>query len=269
MNELFLDDFFADQWRAKDPFVAVDEISGEIFRKVKNRRTLRFECGGRSFFLKSHGGVGWHEIFKNLFSFKLPVLGAGNEFRAIRKLERLGIPTMYCAAYGERGGNPAHRKSFIVTGDLGCIPSLEDICGKWQASPPDPRFKRALIDRVAKTSRVLAVNGMNHRDYYLCHFLMREGEGEFTLHLIDLHRMEIRRKIPYRYLIKDLGGLWFSAMDAALSRTDVLRFVAAYSGRSLREELALNGKLWRDVARVGDKLYLKVHNRPPRHTFAL
>ena len=269
MNELFLDAFFTEQWRGKDAFTVVDQLSGEVFREVKNRRTLRFECAGESFFLKYHGGVGWREIFKNLFSLKLPVLGAGNEFRAIRKLEQLGIDTMYCAAYGERGANPARRKSFIVTGDLGSIPSLEDICATWQAAPPKPHFKRALISRVAKVSRALAANGMNHRDYYLCHFLLKSGEGEdFTLHLIDLHRMEIRRKIPYRYLIKDLGGLWFSAMDANLSRADVLRFIAVYSGRPLREELTVNGKLWNDVARVGDKLYCKVHNRPPRHSFS-
>lgn len=53
------------------------------------RRTLRIEVAGQGYlFVKIHRGVGWKEILKNLLSLRLPVLGAGNEWRAIARLAR-------------------------------------------------------------------------------------------------------------------------------------------------------------------------------------
>ena len=64
-------------------------LNGECFRELANRRTLRFELAGRRYFLKAHYGVGWREILKNLLQFRLPVLGARNEWRAMQRLQAL------------------------------------------------------------------------------------------------------------------------------------------------------------------------------------
>ncbi|MDD4818474.1 MAG: lipopolysaccharide core heptose(I) kinase RfaP [Victivallaceae bacterium] len=258
--KLYLDENFTGLWRGHDPFAAVSAIEGEVFRRVKSRRTLRFELGGKIWFLKHHLGVGWGEIVKNLLVFKLPVIGAGNEYRAIRKLEAIGVKTMHCAAYGERNLNPAARESFIVTAEIPEAESLEDTAKR--AIPA--ALKRRLIREVAAVSRRLHDNGVNHRDYYLCHFLLSSGE----LHLIDLHRMQIRRRIPAHYLFKDMGGLWFSAMDAKLSRTDCFRFIAAYSGRPPAVELRENRRFWQKINRVGEKLYRREFGRDPQHAFS-
>lgn len=268
--KLFLDEFFRIFWKGKDPFAEVELLEGKVFRAIKNRRTVNFMVGDRSFFLKHHRGVGWGEIFKNLLSFKLPVIGAGNEFRAIRKLEEVGLKTMHCSAYGEKGFNPAARNSFIITADIGASRSLEEVAAEQTSRPVSRRQKTALIRRVAAISRTLHDNGINHRDYYLCHFLMKanaDNADGFDLYLIDLHRVGIRRKVPARYLFKDMGGLWFSAMDARLSRADCLRFIAAYAAGDLRTELATNAVFWQKINHVGEKLYWKEHNRPPRHAF--
>lgn len=268
---LFLDEFFRRLWLGKDPFAEVERLEGRVFRQIKNRRTIKFAIDGKSFFLKHHRGVGWGEICKNLFSLKLPVIGAGNEFRAIRKLEELQIKTMHCSAYGEKGLNPANRNSFIITEDIGPHRSLEEVAAEQGAKPLSRELKLALIRRVAAVSRKLHDNGVNHRDYYLCHFLMQDNSAAadgFDLYLIDLHRVGIRKKIPARYLFKDMGGLWFSAMDAGLSKADCLRFIAHYSGRGLREELEYNRAFWQKINETGEKLYIKEYNRPPRHAFS-
>ena len=70
MKKLFLSKFFQELWQDKDPFEEVAKLDGTLFRKVKTRRTLQLTLNGRSFFLKHHLGVGWREIFKNLFQFK-------------------------------------------------------------------------------------------------------------------------------------------------------------------------------------------------------
>ncbi|MCP5972572.1 lipopolysaccharide core heptose(I) kinase RfaP, partial [Klebsiella pneumoniae] len=77
--------------------------------------------------MKIHRGIGRGEILKNLVTAKLPVLGAGQEWVAIQRLQALGVPTMTAVAFGEKGSNPADQHSFIITQELTPIISLEDL----------------------------------------------------------------------------------------------------------------------------------------------
>ena len=229
------------------------KVEGEIYRNPAgaNRRTLRFERDGRGYFLKLHWGVGWAEIFKNLFSLRLPVIGAGNEWRAIRRLESLGVETMRLEAYGQEGWNPARRKSFVVTRALEKTISLEDYCALWKQAPPQPRHKRLLVERVAVMTRKMHEHGLNHRDLYICHFLLRQpwdGSAEHLhLHLIDLHRVQEHRRLPWRWRVKDVGSLYFSALDIGLTHRDLLRFLRWYHGQPLRRILHEQGDFLRAV----------------------
>jgi lipopolysaccharide core heptose(I) kinase len=69
-----------------EAFDYIMQLDGEMFRDMDDRRTLRFSLNGKRYFLKAHYGVGWKEIFKNLLQFRLPVLGARNEWLAIQCL---------------------------------------------------------------------------------------------------------------------------------------------------------------------------------------
>jgi len=229
-------------------------IRGEIYREPKGagRRTLRFELGGAAYFLKLHWGVGWREIFKNLFSLRLPVLGARNEWLAIQRLETLGVETMQLAGFGEQGWNPARRRSFVITRELADTVSLEDYCMDWPARPPDPATKWALIRRVAEMTARMHDHGINHRDLYICHFLLQEPwPGPATplhLYLIDLHRVQIRSVVPRRWRVKDLAALYFSALHIGLNRRDLLRFIRWYTQARLSDALGLEqASLWQEV----------------------
>ncbi|WP_456407197.1 lipopolysaccharide core heptose(I) kinase RfaP [Thiolapillus sp.] len=218
-------------------------IEGEEYRNPPgaNRRTLRFELQGKGYFLKLHWGVGWKEIFKNLLSLRFPVVGAANEWKAIRRLQQLGVETMRLEAYGEQGRNPATRRSFVVTRELENTISLEDYCINWETRQPDFAVKQQLIRRVAEMTRQLHRNGVNHRDLYICHFLLQQpwdgGESALHLHLIDLHRVQLRKQAPRRWRVKDLGSLYFSALDIGLTRRDLLRFLRHYHDQPLRQIL--------------------------------
>ncbi len=236
-------------------------ITGEIYREPPgaNRRTLRLERKGQGFYLKLHWGVGWREIIKNLTSLRLPVLGAKNEWQAIQKLEQLGVETMQLAGYGRIGLNPAQQKSFVITEDLaGCV-SLEDYCCDWSEKPPPFTQKRDLIKRVAEMARCLHQNGVNHRDLYICHFLLQlpwdGSEKSLRLHLIDLHRVQLRKQTPVRWVVKDVGSLHFSSMEIGLTRRDRLRFLRIYFGRPLREILTDKAGFLKAVQQRGDALY--------------
>lgn len=243
-------------------------LKGSIYREMDGRRTLRFELGGRGYFAKLHFGIGWKEILKNLLQGKMPVLGADNEREAIRRLERLGVATMNVAAFGRRGWNPARRQSFLITEELTHTVSLETVCSDWKKTPPPVALKRALLRKIASVTRTLHENGINHRDLYICHFLLdrtsvADGPDGPRLYLIDLHRAQIRRRTPRRWVVKDVAGLYFSSLDAGLTRRDLLRFMKIYRNRPLRTILQEEGAFWQDVTRRAIKLYRKTFGRMP------
>jgi heptose I phosphotransferase len=261
---IYLREEFKQVWKGQNPFAAVDSLDGEVLRAVKNRRTLRFELNGESYFAKIHHGVGWKEIMKNLIQFKKPVLGAGNEWAALKKLKEIGIDTMVPCAYGLRGRNPARQDSFIITEDLINTESLEEFCRDWPTNPPPFELKKGLIEKLAEVSRQMHQSGMNHRDYYICHFLLDVSNGRNNINptslkasMIDLHRAQIRKKTPYRWIVKDLGGLYFSAMEIGLTQRDLFRFIRIYADASLREVLNQDSSFWKGVMRTAESLFIK------------
>ena len=261
---LYLDEPFRSLWFGQDPFVAVEALQGEVFRQLEARRTLRTEVAGRGYFVKIHRGVGWAEIAKNLLRCRLPVLGAQSEWQAVQRLNTCGVDTMRVVACGCRGRNPARQSSFIVTEELAPTVSLEDFCRDWPQQPPPPRFKRALIARVATMARRMHDGGVNHRDFYICHFLLHldpePTADEFKLSLIDLHRAQLRAATPRRWRDKDLSSLYFSALAIGLTQRDFLRFLCRYFDRPLRDilrdEAGLIEHLNREAARLQQR-YLK------------
>jgi tRNA A-37 threonylcarbamoyl transferase component Bud32 len=238
----------------RDRFDDLMAIEGEVYRAQARRRTVHFVRDGKGYFIKQHFGSGWREIFKNLLYLRLPILGAQNEYRAIQRLHELGVATMTIAGYGSQGWNPAQRKSFIVTEALNDTETLEDLTREWKASPPTVKFKRALTLQVAEIARRLHENGVNHRDFYLCHFRLDKLDPH-KLYLIDLHRAQLRSKTPRRWITKDLGGLYFSSMEIGLTKRDLLRFMKAYRRAPLKKILARESRFWREVQEKALKLY--------------
>jgi heptose I phosphotransferase len=232
---------FDSLWQGKDAFVEASRLQGDVFRELESRRTIRFEVNNASYFLKWHQGTTLKEVVKNLVSLRLPVLGADREWNAIHRLKALGVDTMEGVAFGQKGSNPLRRTSFIITEDLSPAVSLEDYCADWAVNPPARAIKRMLIRRLAIMVRKMHLGGVNHRDCYLCHFLLRQPfngtEEDMKLSVIDLHRAQIRRQVPQRWRDKDLIGLYFSSQNIGLTRRDVYRFMEIYFDRPLREVL--------------------------------
>jgi heptose I phosphotransferase len=260
VDELYLRDDLARVWAGADPFHQAARVDGEVYRCVADRRTVRFEAGGRAYFAKVHRGAGWAEILKNLATLRLPVIGARNEFRACRHLAAARVPAPTVAGFGERGWNPAQRLSFVVCDALEGRDSLEDVVEGWQQHPPPPADKRRLVRAVAAFAGAMHAAGVVHRDFYVCHLLLDRtawAEGVADLAVIDLHRARIYSRVPRRWLRRDLAALLFSVLDAPLSRRDWLRFVEAYRGRPWRDVLHVEAALWRSVRRRAAALYRK------------
>lgn len=261
--KLFLEQPFATLWQGKDAFEEVERLQGQVYRELEGRRTLRTEVDGKGYFVKIHRGIGWAEIVKNLSTARLPVLGAGQEWQAIQRLTAAGVPTMTAVAYGERGSNPARQHSFIVTEELAPTVDLEQLTLNWREQPPLPQLKWALIERVAEMTGRMHAAGVNHRDCYICHFLLHTDKpfdaADFRLSVIDLHRAQLRAAVPRRWRNKDLAGLYFSALNIGLTQRDFLRFLKGYfaaagNGRSLRQILRDEAALLAWLQRKAHKL---------------
>jgi len=277
---LFLAEPFKSAWQNQDVFAEVRKLSDaangkDLYRDKEGRRTLRFafngqEDGRQNYFLKYHQGVGWKEIFKNLLQLRIPVLGASNEYHAARHLKSSGVDILTPLAYSCRGKNPARQESFLITEDLSGSISLEDYCRSWNTEAPPFRNKQALIKKIAKTAKRMHEEGINHRDFYLCHFLLdaksfdkllQNKADTFHCYLIDLHRCQIRKNVPRRWLVKDLGGLLYSSLDIGLSARDYFRFIKIYTGKSLHE--SLQDSIWSAVLLNAEALYQKDFGKEP------
>jgi heptose I phosphotransferase len=216
---------------SSDTFEKVMQLQGKAFRDVPGRKTIQASIGNKSYFTKQHFGVGWGEIFKNLISFKKPILGAMTEVSAILKLDEIGISTTPLVAYGQRGCNPATMQSFVMTEDLGDIVTLEDVCRAWLEGAPNMAWRAGILKALAQLAAKLHSAGLCHRDFYLCHFVLKKTEfdnGNLNLYLIDLHRMLQDQQSNGYAVMKDIAGLYFSMQQIGLSVEDWAIFKQNY-----------------------------------------
>lgn len=232
-----------------DPHEWLAARSGETFREKSGRRTFRFQVDGRSYFAKESSGVGTREALKELSSLRTPPLDTRREVRALERLGAAGVAVPELMGWGVRGRHPLRRRSFVVTGDVGTQRTLEDVAAS--LSPTDFSQRRRWVRRAARLVASLHAAGVNHRDLYLGHILVRGTSDAPELVLIDLHRAQVWERIPGRWLAKDLGALAFAAQGHGLRRTDLARFVTEYAGASYARTIRSSPGFWRRVvARV-------------------
>ena len=142
--------------------------------------------------------------------------------------------------------------------------SLEDICANWKNDPPKFAFKLALLKEVARSAGIMHRSNICHRDCYICHFLLDMTTADAPrpkVSVIDLHRALEWKRLPRRYRVKDVAGLYFSSMDINLTRRDIYRFMKLYSLKSLRDTLQSDQAFWLAVKNTAEKLYFKEHRR--------
>jgi hypothetical protein len=103
-----------------------------------------------------------------------------------------------------------------------------------------------LIVQVAEIARRFHAAGFNHRDFYGCHFLVKEtSQGRFDVRLIDLQRVQRRRWFRRRWIVKDLAQLASMSPDDCVGPREKILFLKAYLGVcKLRTE---DKRLVRDV----------------------
>ncbi|HIZ51727.1 MAG TPA: lipopolysaccharide core heptose(I) kinase RfaP, partial [Candidatus Pseudomonas excrementavium] len=122
-----------------------------------------------------------------------------------------------------------------------------------------------LVHRVAEMTGRMHRAGVNHRDCYICHFLLHTDTpptpDNLRLSLIDLHRAQVRAKVPRRWRDKDLSGLYFSALNIGLTERDKLRFLRSYFQRPLRQILTEEAVLLSTLERKATRLQTRFERK--------
>ncbi|NQZ57547.1 MAG: hypothetical protein HRT88_08780 [Lentisphaeraceae bacterium] len=175
------------------------------------------------------------------------------EFDNINTLENQGVkvPRAMAVGHGSINGRPV---GFMMVQEVSGIPCDDYIKDKFpqQALSGDALIaKRRLISQLAQSSAKFHNLGFNHRDFYLCHTFIKEDGADFLFHLIDLQRVQKRKLLRYRWLVKDLAQMNYSA-PTGVSNTDRLRFYFDYSGiKTLsKKDKKFIAVIWHKVMRL-------------------
>ena len=220
---------------------------GRVYRKGFGRSTVRVELadpagGQRAVYVKRYTRVPLRMKLRRTLGLNPPISFARNEERGLVRLVDAGIATMRCLAVGEEMTRRGRReRSCILTEEIPGATQADDYCQAAFAGPlgrDQVTAKRRLVRQMAGLARRMHAARLSHRDFYLCHLMVRPVAGaEPVLHLIDLQRLtHHRRGIGRRWVVKDLAALLFSSWPSAatgirspvFTNTDRMRFARAY-----------------------------------------
>jgi heptose I phosphotransferase len=231
-----------------------------VQKQGRSTGRYRIEIHGEtlSLYVKKHFRLSWWlRRFAPLWMFPGP-----HEWRNLKIAASLGVRVPEAVFAGAERENPCG--SVLGVRELvGYLPLHIYVPGPL-ARMPEPersRRKRALIARLADTARRLHGRRYYHRDFYLCHFFLRDDPAAtdgFDLVLIDFGRL-LHSRLG-RWQIKDLAALLFSTDIAGVSPKDRLRFFKQYLGV---KKLDADGRaLLRRVTAKADRY--RRHNAGPR-----
>ena len=215
---------------------------GRCMRVLKDRENWQLELsrragGFRGVFLKKHHVRTWHSRIRAMFGLAPGQTAGRVEAENVGRLAAIGIASMRVAAWGERLHSDGRLESYLMTEELEGYRPLEQFLaerfGQAEAHSGATRDRDLgrLIRLVADTARRFHRSGYNHRDFYCCHFFIRElSTGRFDVRLIDLQRVQHRVRFRRRWLVKDLAQLSYSASRRQIKCTQRMAFIRRYLG---------------------------------------
>jgi len=222
---------------------------GRCLRALGDRENWRLELhdghrGPRGLYLKKHHVRSLGSRIRAAVGAPPPATAGRVEAQNAGRLGLAGVEVMSLVAYGERLRRDGLVESFVLTEELAGYTPMDHFLMRRFPPLPEQRKRRrdphllALIRRIAEIARRFHDAGFNHRDFYCGHFFVREPEpGRFDVKMIDLQRVQYRRRFRGRWIVKDLAQLAWSAHRHWISRTQKMAFIRHYLGvRKLRPE---------------------------------
>ncbi|MGA2031787.1 MAG: lipopolysaccharide kinase InaA family protein [Thermoguttaceae bacterium] len=241
-GRMWLDDDFREQLQHADLAAferVMASVRGRCLRVLADRENWYFSAQvthGSGMYLKKHHVRARFEWLWERLGLACGENPGRSEARHAAALSALGVNVMRVVAYGERRRADGLAQSFLLTEELKDFVELGTFVRE-RFSPRRPGRRTAadrelerLVCQVAAMARRFHAAGYNHRDFYCCHFLVREENGDFQVRLIDLQRVQRRRWLRWRWIVKDLAQLAWSAPGDRLGCRHKILFLRHYLG---------------------------------------
>lgn len=232
-------------------FRAGQNLSKPNMAKHRSRIQIDLADPQTTLFLKRYQSPPLLLQLKNWLTHRKRVSTADFDRQPCEQLAKAGINTPKVVAYGSQWGHFFEKRSFIITEKLPEAWPLEKKLPSffYNSSPlQNVEKKRHFINALADFAAKFHKTGHCHRDFYLAHIFTDEKQN---FHLIDLQRTFKPFLLRYRFRLKDLAQLYYSAPGKIISRADRLRFYIRYTGKkkiSILDKLfikALKARAWR------------------------
>jgi hypothetical protein len=215
---------------------------GTVVKRIKARSVTRIAIGGPSqphdLYLKRH--VGARATLSDLLGAW--ILGRSIspgmvEFDNICIFREHGLATVTPVAAGQRRISAWRYESFLITESVSPFVSLEAIIRHEPARfdrQNGEGFKRSLLTAIGDLARSMHAAGFNNRDFNATHVLIGPdtGNDEVALALFDLQRVDRKKWMRFRWMIKTMAELIYSMPSPLFCDQDHRRLFAAYTGRS-------------------------------------
>jgi len=243
-REVWMDDEFASSLRAAglidfDSFMETER--GRCLRALEDRENWRLDlphpAGPRGAYLKKHHVRSWKWWLRARLGKPARNSPGRVEARNIHRLAKAGVAAMRLVAFGDRLHGDGLLESFVLTEELTGHTQLDHFLRRrfaardFASTAPRATELSALLQAVADVAARFHAAGFNHRDFYCCHFFVREERpGSFAVRLIDLQRVERRRRLRWRWVVKDLAQLAYSAPRERIGVTAQMAFIKRYLG---------------------------------------
>jgi tRNA A-37 threonylcarbamoyl transferase component Bud32 len=147
------------------------------------------------------------------------------EWRAAARLRAAGLATFEPMAMGERRRHGLVERSILVTRAIAASTPLADLLVPGRLAPAR---RRGLLGAAARFLRALHDAGIEHPDLHEDNLLVTDPDSAAPrLHIIDLHRLRVGRRLTRRARVRNLG-LVGRAFRFRMSCADRLRCYRAY-----------------------------------------
>jgi hypothetical protein len=160
---------------------------------------------------------------------------ARREWENSRALEAAGIRVAGLVAFGEDCGPFWENFSFIITeAALGTEP-LDQFIQECR----DRAMRRRVFDALARFVREMHAAGLASPDLFTRHVFLEVGSVGPRFCLIDMARLDRRRRLSAALRARDLAALNVTAPRQMVSAHERLRFLRIYAGECDRELVRL------------------------------
>jgi hypothetical protein len=221
-------------------------------REVWHMRVRVPDDRSRGLYVKKHHMQTWGNRLRALFGIQPRPTPGRIEAANVAALTTEGIAVMRLIAYGEKLHANGLQESFVITEELENFTELHHyLRGRFGLPAEGPRTEcdhdlRRLISEIAQIVRRFHAAGYNHRDLYCRHFFVKDtAPMGREIRLIDLQRVQRRRWLRRRWIVKDLAQLSWSAPRSRIKSTHKMAFIREYLG--VRKLLPAHKRLIRAV----------------------